>query len=91
VHRLVLVGDALPAKGDPHPPGRGAAPSSQTQEKYFRGSWNGTARLEIGFYPKEGKAQIAVQVRKLAKRADVDREKAAWKAALGKLERMVSG
>jgi hypothetical protein len=66
-------------------------PSSQTQGKYFRGSWNGAARLEIGFYPKEGKAQIAVQVRKLAKRADVDREKAAWKAALVKLERMLSG
>ena len=67
-------------------------PSSQTQDKYFRGSWNGTARLEIGFYAKEGgKAQIAVQVKKLAKRADVDRERAAWKAALVKLEKLLSG
>lgn len=66
-------------------------PSSQTKDKYFRGSWNGAARLEIGFYAKDGKAQIAVQVRKLARRADVDREKAAWKAALVKLEKMLSG
>jgi hypothetical protein len=67
-------------------------PSSQTRNKYFRGSWNGAARLEIGFYEtKGGKAQIAIQVNKLAKRADVDREKAAWKAALVKLEKMLSG
>lgn len=63
--------------------------SSQTKNKYFRGAWNG-ARLEIGFYAKEGgKAQIAVQVIKLATRADVDRERAAWKAALGKLQKLL--
>lgn len=65
-------------------------PSSQTKNKYFRGAWNGNARLEIGFYAKEGgKAQIAIQVNKLAKRADVDRERAAWKAALGKLQKLL--
>ena len=64
--------------------------SSQTKNKYFRGAWNGDARLEIGFYAKEGgKAQIAIQVNKLAKRADVDRERAAWKAALGKLQKLL--
>ncbi len=64
--------------------------SSQTKDKYFRGAWNGDARLEIGFYAKEGgKAQIAIQVNKLAKRADVDRERAAWKAALGKLQKLL--
>jgi hypothetical protein len=63
--------------------------SSQTKNKYFRGNWNG-ARLEIGFYAKEGnKAQIAIQVNKLAKRADVDRERAAWKAALLKLQKLL--
>src|SRR4030095_15699283 len=32
--------------------------SSQTKNKYFRGSWNVAARLEIGFYSKTGgKAQ----------------------------------
>jgi hypothetical protein len=50
------------------------------------------ARLEIGFYAKEGgKAQIAIQVNKLAKRADVDRERAAWKAALGQLQKQLEG
>jgi hypothetical protein len=64
--------------------------SSQTRNKYFRGSWNGDARLEIGFYATEGgKAQIAIQVNKLATRADVDRERAAWKAALVKLQKLL--
>ena len=64
--------------------------SSQTRNKYFRGAWNGAARLEIGFYATAGgKAQIAVQVNKLAKRADVDREKAAWKAAIAKLQKLL--
>jgi hypothetical protein len=66
--------------------------SSQTRNKYFRGAWNGSARLEIGFYAKEGgKAQIAVQVNKLARRSDVDRERAAWKAALQKLQKLLEG
>lgn len=64
--------------------------SSQTRNKYFRGTWNGDARLEIGFYATEGgKAQIAIQVNKLASRADVDRERAAWKAALAKLQKLL--
>jgi hypothetical protein len=63
--------------------------ASQTKNKYFRGAWNG-ARLEVGFYAKEGgKGQIAIQVNKLATRADVDRERAAWKAALGKLQKLL--
>lgn len=63
--------------------------SSQTKNKYVRGSWNG-ARLEIGFHAKEGgKAQIAIQVNKLAKHADVDRERAAWRAALVKLQKLL--
>jgi hypothetical protein len=68
------------------------AASSQTRNKYLRGAWNGGARIEMGFYAKEGgKAQIAIQVNKLAKRADVDRERAAWKAALGKLQKLLEG
>lgn len=68
------------------------AASSQTRNKYLRGAWNGGARLEIGLYAKEGgKAQIAVQVNKLAKPAEVDRERAAWKAALGKLQKQLEG
>lgn len=64
--------------------------SSLTKDKYFRGSWNKGARLEIGFYAKsEGKAQIAVQVNKLAKESHVEPERAVWKAALSKLQRIL--
>jgi hypothetical protein len=67
-------------------------PSSQTKDKYFRGSWstNG-ARLEMGFYAKgEGKSQLAVQVSKLAKKTDVERERTRWKQALGRLAGLLS-
>lgn len=61
--------------------------SSQTENKYLRAKWNGEARLEINFYSKPGgKAQINVQVNKLAKKSDVERERAAWKKALIKLQ-----
>jgi len=61
--------------------------SSKTKDKYIRGSWKTGARLDIGFYAKgKGNAQIAVQVTKLAKATDVERERAAWKAALARLQ-----
>lgn len=64
----------------------GFTPSSQTKNKYFRGAWKKSARLEMGFYSKgAGKSQLAVQINKLAKAADVEKERAAWKAALTKL------
>ena len=64
--------------------------SSLTEDKYFRASWNGTARLEINFYPKPGgKAQITVQVGQLAKKSDVERERTAWKKALANLVSLV--
>jgi hypothetical protein len=64
--------------------------SSQTKNKYFRGAWKQGARLEIGFYAKgPAKAQIAVQVRKLAKKTEVEAERAAWKTALSKLQKML--
>jgi len=67
-------------------------PSSQTKEKYFRGPWGADgARLEIGFYAKgEGKSQIAIQVNKLPRKSDVERERATWKKALGKLGTMLN-
>jgi hypothetical protein len=70
---------------------RGAfAPSSQTRNKYLRGAWNGTARLEMGFYPKgQGKAQIALGVTRLATPADVEAERSAWRKALDRLAAMV--
>ena len=60
------------------------------KNKYFRGSWNKNARLQIGFYAKgTGRAQIALQENKLANKADVELERAAWKKALGKLQEIV--
>jgi hypothetical protein len=64
--------------------------SSQTKNKYFRGAWKKTARLEVGFYPKgDGKAQIALQVRKLGKKADVEAERGSWKQALTRLQALL--
>jgi hypothetical protein len=63
------------------------AATSQTANKYLRGAWKKDARVEIGFMKKgEGKAQIGVGVTKLASKADVERERTAWKAALAKLQ-----
>ena len=65
-------------------------PSSRTKDKYFRGAWKKDARIEIGFYAKGAKkAQIALAVNKLAKKADVELERAAWKKALDKLQDLV--
>jgi uncharacterized protein DUF4287 len=64
--------------------------SSQTKNKYFRGAWKKNARLEIGCYSKgPGKAQIAVQINKLATQAAVAPERAVWKAALTKLRALL--
>jgi hypothetical protein len=64
--------------------------SSKTKDKYFRGAWKKQSRLEFGFYAKgEGKAQIALAVTKLADKADVEKERAAWRAALTKLQGML--
>lgn len=65
-------------------------PSSQTAGKYLRGTWKKTARVEIGFIKKgEGKSQIGVGVTRLADKADVERERTAWRAALARLQRML--
>jgi hypothetical protein len=64
--------------------------TSQTTEKYLRGSWNATARVEMGFNSKgANKAQIAIQIAKLASPERVEVERSAWKAALEKLARRV--
>jgi hypothetical protein len=66
--------------------------SSQTKEKYFRGAWNGSARVDMGFVAKGvGKAQIAIQIGKLADRRAVDAERSQWRAALSKLQVMLEG
>src|ERR1700754_1512305 len=57
------------------------AQSSRTADKYWRGVWGKTgARLEVNFTAKgPGKAQIVVQVNKLADGDAVEAERAAWK------------
>ncbi len=65
-------------------------PSSQTKDKYFRGAWKKSSRLEVGFYAKsDGKAQIALQVSRLGKRGEVESERTAWRSALTKLQTML--
>ena len=62
-------------------------PSSKTKNKYVRGPWKRKSRLAIGFYRRgNAKAQISLQVSGLAGQKDVERERAAWKAALVRLE-----
>jgi hypothetical protein len=66
--------------------------SSQTKDKYFRGAWGKSgARLEINFYAKgPGKSQIVVQVNKLDGNEAVERERAAWRKAVAKLEALLA-
>ncbi len=65
--------------------------TSKTKDKYWRGKWKKDARLEVGFYPKgEGKAQIALQVNKLADGEAVEAERAAWKVAIDKLKDLLA-
>jgi len=61
--------------------------TSRTKDKYWRGKWKKDARFEGGFYAKgTGKSQIALQLNKLADAQTVEKERAAWKKALTKLE-----
>jgi hypothetical protein len=61
--------------------------SSRTENKCLRGAWNGDARLEINFIEKsKGMSQVVVQVNRLARKDDVERERAVWKKALDKLQ-----
>ena len=64
--------------------------SSQTRNKYFRGPWKTSSRLEVGFYSKgTGKAQIALQVSRLPSQADVEKTRGTWKKALEKLQALL--
>ena len=64
--------------------------TSQTMDKYWRGKWNGN-RLSASFYAKRpGKTQILMDSEGLAGTYAVEKERAAWKATLGKLEKMLT-
>jgi hypothetical protein len=63
------------------------AQSSRTKDTYYRGTWNGSARIAMGFYKKgETKAQVTIQISKLKISSQVESERAAWKGALAKLK-----
>jgi hypothetical protein len=68
------------------PPGA-FAETSKTTDKYWRGIWKKTAKLEFGFYAKgAGKAQIVVEIGKLGSVAEVEKARATWKKAVEKLQ-----
>ncbi len=65
--------------------------TSKTADKYWRGKWKKTAKLEFGFTAKgEAKAQIALEIGKLASAEAVEKERAAWKKAVEKLQALVA-
>ena len=65
--------------------------TSKTENKYWRGKWKKDRKLEFGFYAKgEGKAQIALEIGKLASAEDVEMERAAWKRAMEKLQALLT-
>ena len=60
--------------------------TSKTKDKYWRGRWKKTAKLEFGFYAKGAdKAQIALEIGKLTSAEDVEKARTAWKKAMEKL------
>jgi hypothetical protein len=65
------------------------AETSRTADKYWRGKWKG-GQISFYFYAKgPGKAQITVDSGKLSGPDTVEKEHAAWKKALAKLETML--
>ena len=61
--------------------------TSKTKDKYWRFKWKKDARVSAGFYAKgAGKAQVAMDIGKLPDSESVEKERAAWKKALEKLE-----
>ena len=62
--------------------------TSKTDNKYWRGKWKKTAKLEFGFYARgDAKSQIALEIGKLASAEAVEKERVAWKKAMEKLEK----
>ena len=63
--------------------------TSRTADKYWRGKWKG-GQISFYFYAKgPDKAQITVDSGKLSGPDTVEKERAAWKKALAKLETML--
>jgi len=69
-------------------PKRAIEETSRTKDKYWRGKWK-SGKLEIGFYAKgPGRAQIALQANKLPDAEAVESERAVWKKAIDKLQKI---
>lgn len=86
VSRLYAAATAAPQSWFPK---RVIAETSRTKDKYWRGKWK-SGKLEIGFYAKgPGRAQIALQANKLPDAEAVETERAVWKKAIDKLQKIV--
>jgi hypothetical protein len=92
----VGLGELFVAATDPKtrkawfPPGT-FEETSKTKNKYWRGKWKKDGRLEVGFYAKgPGKAQIALESNKLSGPDAVEKERAAWKKAMQRLEKLLA-
>ena len=68
--------------------------TSKTPRKSIRGVWSGAnsrERIDVGFFPRgPGKAQVAVEHRRLASQQAVTRARSYWKARLEALGAAVS-
>jgi hypothetical protein len=65
--------------------------TSKTENKYWRGKWKDSRKLEFGFYAKgEGKSQITLEIRQLPAEADVEKTRVVWKTAMEKLSGMLA-
>jgi hypothetical protein len=86
--KLFAAATAEKTRKDWFPPGA-FEETSKTKDKYWRGKWKTDRKLEFGFYAKgDGKSQIALEIGKLPSEDDVEKERAAWKKAMGKLEQL---
>ena len=87
--KLFTAATAEKMRKDWFPPGA-FAETSKTKDKYWRGKWKTDSKLEFGFYAKgDGNAQIALEIGKLPSAGAVEKERAAWKKAMEKLQAML--
>ena len=59
-------------------------------EKSMRIEWNDGTAVDVGFYPRGEKSQIALSHRKLASKADADRMRAFWSERLEALASLMT-
>jgi len=87
--KLFATATAEKTRKDWFPPGA-FAETSKTKDKYWRGKFKTDRKLEFGFYAKgEGKAQIALEINGMPSAEDVEKERAAWKKAMTRLEALL--